>query len=116
MNPALQNRYDGPIPVNAAIAHDADQPWATQLASRRDLAWLSVRRRGHDIVRAKRLWNQFHAMHVEKEIRRLRRNLKRELKTWRQYRDWTTDQQELDAAATASVLRGGEFLGKVLGV
>ena len=71
MNPALERRYNGPIPAGAAIHADASEPWAVQLSNRRDLAWLSVRRRGHDIVRAKRLWNQFHAMHVEKEIRRL---------------------------------------------
>ena len=116
MNPALARRYNGPIPAGAAIHADASEPWALQLSNRRDLAWLSVRRRGHDIVRARRLWNQFHDVRMEKLIRRLRLNLKRELKTWRQYRDWTTAQQELDAAATASVLRGGEFLGKVLGV
>jgi hypothetical protein len=85
---ALENRYDGPIPVGAAVSHDAGEPWEVQLATRRDLAWLSVRRRGHDIVRARRLWNQFHDVRMEKLIRRLRLNLKRELRVWRQYRDW----------------------------
>ena len=83
---ALERRYDGPIPFNAAVPTDYRSAFARQNLSRRKRAWAEVRRIGHLLVQTHR------ALHAASDIgqihdwRRLRGELATALGTWAAFR------------------------------
>ena len=72
---ALERRYDGPIPSNAAVPPDYRLPFAAQNLHRRKLSWAEARRIGHLFVAAHR---PLHATHDRRHFRNWKR-LRREL-------------------------------------
>jgi hypothetical protein len=75
---ALERRYDGPLPAHAAVADDWDRPWREQIAGRKRLAWMEVRRLARRAAAAGRTTGPD----------RERASLGHALKTWALYRNW----------------------------
>lgn len=89
MHASRERRYDGPLPRDAAVEFDADAPWSVQVMNRRRLAWVSVRRIGHEMVHESRMLRETHStVHLER-WRRLRGDLRYALDSWRTFREWS---------------------------
>jgi hypothetical protein len=86
---ALENRYDGPIPVGAAVAPNFHLPWHDQLSNRKRWAWMEVRRIGHLMVQARAAGGAPRDGNPDRERTRLRANLAFALRNWAAYRDWS---------------------------
>ena len=79
---ALERRYDGPIPFNAAVPADYRSAFASQTLLRRKRAWAEVRRIGHLLVHTHRALHATHDIRQIHSWRRLRAELATPLATW----------------------------------
>ena len=89
---ALERRYDGPIPSNAAVPPDYRLPFAAQNLHRRKRAWAEVRRIGHLLVAAHRALHATHDRRHFHSWKRLRRELAAALGAWAAFRAGGTGQ------------------------
>ena len=87
MQRALEQRYNGPIPVGASVPPDYMDPEHVQWRTRRISAWDDVRRIGHLIVAERYAWDATHSVVHQHEIARLRASLKWYLRNWKTFRD-----------------------------
>jgi hypothetical protein len=85
---ALETRYDGPLPFNAAAPSDWDQPIQEQIANRKRWASAEVRRLGRRMVAARRAFRATGAIERHREWARVRGSLAHALATWACFRDW----------------------------
>ena len=83
---ALERRYDGPIPFNAAVPPDYRLAFARQNLVRRKRAWAEVRRIGHLLVRSHRMLHATRDIRHFHSWRRLRGELATALGAWAAYR------------------------------
>lgn len=85
---ALEARYDGPLPFNAAASPDWDRPLREQIANRKDWASAEVRRLGRRMVAARRAFRATGVLERHREWARARGSLAHALATWIGFRDW----------------------------
>lgn len=85
---ALDNRYDGPLPFNAAVPPDWDRPRHEQIANRKRWAWCEVRRLGRRMVVARRAFRASGALAHHHDWARARGSLTHALATWACFRNW----------------------------
>ena len=85
---ALEARYDGPLPFNAAAPADWDRPRHEQIANRKRWAWSEVRRLGRCMVAARRAFRATGALERHRDWARARGSLVHALATWACFRDW----------------------------
>jgi len=91
---ALNNRYDGPLPMGGAFAPDFDRSWREQVTNCKRWAWMEVRKIGHCLaqIRAKAvIGDQWVDEPLDREHMSLRTNLAIALRNWAAYRDWSRD-------------------------
>ncbi|KKM20745.1 hypothetical protein LCGC14_1642490, partial [marine sediment metagenome] len=69
MQRALEQRYNGPIPVGASVPPDYMDPEHVQWRTRRISAWDDVRRIGHLIVAERYAWDATHSVVHQHESR-----------------------------------------------
>jgi hypothetical protein len=85
---ALQQRYDGPLPLDAAFPPDWDRPRHEQIANRKRWAWSEVRRLGRRMVAARRAFRATGALAHHRDWARARGSLEHALATWACFRGW----------------------------
>lgn len=90
---ALNQRYDGPIPVGASVAYDAGQTWAAQVSNRRKAAWQELRRVGHLVAAENKAFYLTKSVKHLNEWKRLRKQLDWYLSSYKTWRD--ADLQEV---------------------
>jgi hypothetical protein len=85
---ALEARYDGPLPCNAALAPDWDRPEREQIANRKRWASAEIRRLGRRMVAARRTFRATGMLAHHHDWARARGSLVHALATWACFRDW----------------------------
>lgn len=88
MHAALDARYDGPSPLNAAVPPDWDRPRREQVANRKHWAWCEVRRLGRCMVAARRAFRATGTLAHHRDWATARGSLVHALATWACFRDW----------------------------